>query len=162
MSKDILLIERGNGGDFVLDTVKNDIVTITGFQNMVYLALFGGNVDQSTKQYNAGEQRFDWWGNSTLFNRSKSSQMNSSTERILLNTALTTQGRLIIEQAVKSDLSFMRDIADVTVSVTFPLVDRVEIKVKLDKPQSEENSELTFLWSSTLNELINDNRYITL
>lgn len=159
MAYDLLLIERGDGGDFKINPTRTDLETVTGFQNMVYLALFGGNVEQSTKQYLAGEQRFDWWGNSTLFRNRQNSQMNSTTERILRDTALNSQGRLIIEQAVKSDLKFMEDFAQVEVFVSLVDVDRVEINVKLIKPNSEADSEITFIWDSTLNELI-ENKYI--
>ena len=161
MSFDLLLIERGDGGDVVINSSRTDVTTISGFQNAVYLALSGGNVEQSTKQYLNGEERLDWWGNSTLFNQRPTSQMNSSTERTLRDVALTSQGRLIIEQAVKTDLRFMENFAQVEVFVSLELNDRIRINVKLIKPNLEADSVITFIWDSTLNELINDNKYVT-
>jgi len=159
MSYDLLLIERGSGGDLVINSKFTDLVTVTGFQNAVYLALFGGNVGQSTKRYVNGEQRLDWWGNSTIFNQSPNAQMNSSTERTLREVVLNSQGRLIIEQAVKSDLKFMQDFAQVGVGVYFELNDRIRIEVKLTKPNSAQENEISFIWDRTVNELTINNQY---
>jgi hypothetical protein len=38
---DILIFETGNGGDMMLR--NNDIVTVEGYENQPYLAMFGGN-----------------------------------------------------------------------------------------------------------------------
>jgi len=161
MSYDLLLIERGSGGDLVINSKFTDLVTVTGFQNAVYLALFGGNVGQSTKRYLNGEQRLDWWANSTIFNQSPNAQMNSLTERTLREVVLNSQGRLIIEQAVKSDLKFMQDFSEVEASVYLELNDRIRIEVKLTKPNVEQENEITFVWDRTLNELQTNNQYTT-
>ena len=57
---DLKLIETGNGGDLVKNS--KDLEVIFGFQNMPYLALFGGNPGFSTPtQRPENSQAFDWW-----------------------------------------------------------------------------------------------------
>jgi phage gp46-like protein len=156
-----MLISTGDGGDYVITDNNQDLQKVTGFQNMVYLALFGGNIEQSTKTYDVGETRFDWWGN-TYFQQTPAAQMNSRTERLLRDSALTSQARLQIEQAVKQDLTFMQEFAEVGVSVTFPELDRVKIVVNLDKPTQELSNQFTFLWDNSKQEVTLNDLYLTL
>jgi phage gp46-like protein len=161
MSLDILLVESGNGGDFVLNSSRRDLETVRGFQNMIYLALFGGNIEQSTKTYRAGELRFDWWGNS-LIPELEIAKMNSRTERLVRSSSLTSQSRLEIEQSVLQDLSFMKEFATLEVTVVFPNIDRVEIRIELNELTSQESEQYTFLWDVTGEELAVNNPYTTL
>lgn len=161
MSIDILLVESGNGGDFLITKDQKDIETIQGYQNMIYLGLFGGNVEQSTKTYAVGEQRFDWWGNS-LLQQFPNAQMNSRTERLLRESAFTSQTRLEIQQAVIEDLRFMQAFADLEVFVSFPNIDKVEIRVNVTKPDGEISATYAFLWDATQQELTTNNRYTTI
>src|SRR4051812_18891907 len=113
---DLQLLETGNGGD--VNKKGKDLSVIYGFQNMPYLAMFGGNVQSSTPGKRLPtEQASDWWGNALLTN-DIGHQMNSETERALMTTLLTSSGRLKIEQAVKKDLSFMKEFAEVTSDVS--------------------------------------------
>lgn len=150
---DLALIEnRGNGGDFVRKT--KDLLVIEGFQNMPYLALFGGNKAASTPVKRIiTEQAFDWFGNS-LFIQLPAAQMNSETERVLDNVALTSSGRVIIENSVKKDLAFMETFAVVTVVVTIPTVDKVRISITLRKPDNLQSKEFVYIWDQTKKELL--------
>src|SRR5688572_6826679 len=104
---DLKLIVDGNGADIVKTT--KDLVVISGLQNMVLLALFGGNVEASTPTKRLPtEQAGDWWGNSLFFPDDPERQFNSLTERTLNTVALTSSGRVRIEQAVLKDLEFMK------------------------------------------------------
>jgi hypothetical protein len=161
MSIDILLVESGNGGEFLITKDQKDIETIQGYQNMIYLGLFGGNVEQSTKTYAVGEQRFDWWGNS-LLQQFPNAQMNSRTERLLRESAFTSQTRLEIQQAVIEDLRFMQAFSDLEVFVSFPEIDKVEIRVNVTKPDGELSATYAFLWDATQQELTTNNRYTTI
>lgn len=150
---DIQLIETGNGGDFV--KTSKDLSIIFGFQNMIYLGLFGGNVEASSPTFRVeSEQAFDFWGNSLVFKDNKSLQFNSETERILNNVALNSSGRLRIEDAVKKDLEFMSEFANVVVSVSLLGLDKVEISILVVKPDNVQDVSFIYIWDSTNRELI--------
>ena len=123
---DVKVIETGNGGDLTKN--GNDLAMVFSFENMVYLALFGGNKAAVTPQKRiSSEQAFDYWANSLLFPEDTGLQFNSITEKTLETTALTSVGRLTIEDAVKSDLEFMAAFAEVSVSSQIVSSDRIDI-----------------------------------
>jgi hypothetical protein len=149
---DIKLIETGNGGELAKKT--KDLFVIHGFENMPYLALFGGNVEASTPSKRvANEQAFDWWGNALLAPNSPERQMNSLTERTLNNTALTSSGRILIENAVKRDVAFMKPFAKVDVSVTILDFHRVKILLLIKEPSNLQRKEFVYIWDATRKEL---------
>lgn len=152
MSLDLLIEETLNGGDSV--KIGNDLSVIYGFQNMPYLALFGGNPGFITPQNRLlNEQAFDYWGNSLFMFNQREVQFNSLTEYTLNNTVLNSNGRYIIEQAVISDLQFMTKFCIVSVSVVIPDVDRVNIGVRIQQPDNQENKDYIFIWDATNKEL---------
>lgn len=149
---DLKVIETGNGGDFV--KVARDLVTINGFESMPYLALFGGNVAASSPNVRLEtEQDFSWWGNSLLMPNDKTLQFNSDTERALNTIPLTSSGRVLIEQAVRRDLEFMREFAIVKVIVSIPATDKVIIGVRIEQPDNLQRRDFIFIWDATKNEL---------
>src|SRR6478609_1664123 len=110
---------EGNGGDIKM--LKNDLAIVYGNENQVYLALFGGNVEQNTPAIPTITQTNDYWGNSLFWTNNAAQQFNSNTERILNTTALNSAGRVKIENAVKDDLKYLQDTGvQVTVNVTLP------------------------------------------
>lgn len=148
---DLEIIETLNGGDFV--KTARDLSVISGFENMPYIALFGGNVKESTPtKRNPNEQRFDYWANE-LLSDSEDTQFNSETERILNTTALNSNGRVVIDQAVKRDLKFMTEFAQVGVSVTLPSPDHVLIAIILNQPDNLQDRGFVFIWDATKKEL---------
>lgn len=150
---DLELIETGDGGDIV-KTAK-DISVIYGLQNMPYLALFGGNIEASTDiRRLPNEQAYDYWANSLLFRDNSSIQYNSLTERTLHQVALTSAGRLQIEQAVLQDLQFMKAFTKVAVSVAIIATDKVRIGVKIQEPDNVEQKVFVFIWDATKRELV--------
>lgn len=149
---ELLLVETGDGGDFLY--FGKELVRIGGFQNMPYLAMFGGNVAGNTGDYVTPQQRFDYWGNDLFLNQQPSIQFNSDTERLLNNIELSSSSRLIIEQTVKNDLKFMRDFADVNVSVSIEGINRVKISIQLSEPDNLESNEFIYIWDATENELV--------
>lgn len=149
---DLLLIEKGDGGDFV--RTKHDFRGIDGFQNMVYLALFGGNIQASTPtQRLPSQQAFDWWGNNLLMPNDQGIQFNSETERVLMKTPLNSSGRLLIEDAVRNDLKFMKEFATVAVAVSIISDNRLVIGVQAQEPDNVEKRDFIFLWDATNKEL---------
>ncbi len=150
--KDIKIVENGNGGDWELK--GNDLAMIDGFQNMPYLAMFGGNVEASTSGPKIpDEQALDWWGNNLLDANNYSVQMNSELERMLNNVALSSEGRLLIKQAAMKDLQFMTAFSILTVDVSLPLLDRVKIEIKIQEPTNKQSTEFVYLWDATKQEL---------
>lgn len=145
------MIETGDGGDYVLK--GSNLELIDGFQNMPYLALFGGNVESSTREFRPTEQRFDWWGNTLLMFNNSAIQMNSATERILNNSALSSSARLQIEQAIKTDLEFFKGFSTVNVSASITATDRIEINIEILEPETQESTEFVYIWDATEREL---------
>ena len=149
---DLELIEQGDGGDLI--KTSNDLSVIYGFENEVYIALFGGNVVEDTPQKrNPVDQDLSFWGNNLLNPNEKSVQYNSKTERALSKIPLTSAGRALIEQAVRDDLSYLSAIGTVTANVAINGVDRLEIDVTIQQPASTAQN-FTYLWDATKQELI--------
>lgn len=148
---DLEVVETKNGGDLVFK--QRDLSVIFGFQNMVYLAMFGGNVEASTPQTRIeSEQAFDWFGNS-FFPNEDSVQMNSNTERVLGQVALNSFGRSLIEKAIKKDLDFMKSFASVTVSVVIASSNRAEISIKIIRLDNQTERQFIYIWDATNSEL---------
>lgn len=170
---DLQLIETGNGGDLVLkgqivslETLKNapprvnDLVLIYGFENMIYIGLFGGNVAQSTPETRApNEQCFDWWGNTLLMPNLPTQQFNSETERALNSYSLTSGNLIFIQNAVNADLEFMQPFAKVTVNVAIIGVDKVRLQILVKEPGNITDKEFLYIWDGTKQDLIGSPNY---
>ena len=149
---DLEVLETGNGGDIVKNI--SDLSVIDGFQNMAYLALFGGNPNHSTPVERLHDvQMFDWWGNDLLLKENPKLQFNSLTEQTLMNVSLNNDGLAVVKQAVTRDLEFMKEFADLDISTSIISNDKVEIKVVIEQPDNEQNKSFVFLWDSTNSEL---------
>jgi len=149
---DLKVVENGDGGD--LEQLGADLAVIGGLQNMVYLGLFGGNVEQSTEGAKPeDEEAFDWWGNNLLMPNDKSIQFNSGFERALREIPLNSAGRIELEEIAKSDLEFMSDFAIVTVTISIETEDRLEIFVRAQEPDNLQSTEFIFIWDATKEEL---------
>ena len=146
---DIAIHESGTGGDFTL--IGGDIETIKGITNQVYLALFGGNYEQSTSADVANQkERFDWWGNNYL---APENQFNSSFERTINDITLNSAGINRLVGAAKKDLQFLSDYADIEVSGSIVGINRFELQVILKEPDKK-TTKIVFLWDGTKNEII--------
>ena len=144
--QDVLILETLNGGD--LNKVAGDLALAKGWENMPYIALFGGNVRQSTPTERVdGEQNLDWFGNA--FETETGLQINSQTERVLSQVNLNSNGRILIEQAVNADLEFMREFATVNVEVSIISDDRVQIDIDVIEPTNLQNKQYRYIWDST-------------
>jgi len=149
---DVEVIESGNGGDLVKKA--KDLSVIFGFENMIYLAMFGGNVEASTPSKRLeSEQGFDFWGNNLLWPNDSSVQFNSITERRLKEVALSSSGRVQIEQGIKQDLQFMSSFAEVTVSATIISTDRLRVSIIVKRIDNLQEREFIYIWDSTISEL---------
>ena len=70
---DLKLKETGSGGDLIFN--GNDLEVVEGFQNMPYLGMYGGNLEQNTKEFLPDEQRFDCWFNNLLLLKNSNIQL---------------------------------------------------------------------------------------
>jgi phage gp46-like protein len=133
---DVAIVETLNGGDVQLN--GNDLAVINGIENMIYLALFGGNVEASTQTRFVQVQSFDYWANALFMKNTPSQQFNSETERALNNTPLTSSGRVLIENAIKKDLDFFKNVgATVDITVLIVATDKITINIKVTIPQEQ-------------------------
>lgn len=97
--RDIKIISTLDGGDLVKQ--GNDIATVSGVENVPFLAMFGG----------AG------WCLNFVTDR----PFQSRTETVLRSVVLNSDGRLKIQEAVNADLAFLNDIAGTTWSTVISL-----------------------------------------
>ena len=143
---DVLLVETLNGGDILVK--GNDLAAAQGFENMPYLALFGGNLEASTPNVRvSGEFNEDYWGNSIFM--PKSAMANSDTERKLQNEPLTSAGRVRIQGVVRKDLKFMQAFAEVSVNVVVVSDDIVNINIRILQPNNIQAKEFQYIWDGT-------------
>ena len=150
---DLKMIETGSGGDIIFN--GSDVEVIDGFENMPYLGIYGGNIEQNTKEFLPGEQHFDFWANNLLMLKNESIQFNSDFERLLMNIALTSSSRIDIEETIKKDLEFMKEFSTVDVSASIISTDRLSIFIKITQPDGEQTKEFVYIWDATKNELSN-------
>ena len=152
---DLVLYETGNGGDLVATTA--DLDKTASFYNMIYLALFGGNVEASTRGDELpNEERFDYWANSLIFPEEPGLQFNSNTERVLNESPITSASRLRIEEVVKDDLKFMEEFGGVEVYTEILGIDQLGITAIIIEPDAIENKVFRFIWDATKKQLITD------
>ncbi len=150
---DILLAETGDGGDFAI--LNNDLLLGESLYQQIYLALFGGNIEASTKaSYLESEERFDYWGNSLVWNEVKTKQFNSETERTLQNVALNSSGRLKIIQSVNKDLEYLKDIVNLTVDASILSVNKLRIIIEFTQLSNQQDKVLQLVYDNAKGELI--------
>jgi hypothetical protein len=150
---DILLFEAGAGGDFAI--INDDLAMGETLYEQIYLALFGGNIEASTKlNYLPTEERNDYWGNSLIWKDQKDLQFNSETERAIQNNALNSSGRLKILQAVETDLAYLKSMLKMTTEVQILGRDNLQIIVNFTEVQNQQNRALKLVYSNAKNEII--------
>ncbi len=93
------------------------------------------------------------WGNSLFLPNDTGLQFNSETERALDEIALSSSGIVLIEQAVRRDLAFMKEFAIVTVAVAQVAIDRIAIAIRIQIPDNLQRRDFIFIWDATRLEL---------
>lgn len=130
---DISIYESKDGGELYI--LNDDLSATNCISNQVYLALWGGNIQENTtEQTNKQAIRNDWWGNDLM---APSNQFNSNTERILRDIVITSAGISIVENAIKKDLSFLDEYYDIEINVVMVNHNRIEIDIDLAEPDSK-------------------------
>lgn len=153
-TKDLSIYLSSNGGELLL--LENDLVLSESIFNQVILALFGGNVEASTRgDEPINTERLDYWQNSLFNSNSQAKQMNSETEFLLSNLTLNSSNRLKLIQAIKNDLQYLSKLAIINVDVFFE-TNKIKIIIKFDK--NDNTSEFfSFIYDNSKNEIIIDN-----
>ena len=150
---DIQLFETGAGGDFAI--VSDDLLMGESLYQQIFLALFGGNIEASTKiSYLSTEERFDYWGNSLIWNNEKTKQFNSETERAIQNNVLNSSGRLNIIQAVNVDLEYIKTLIVFSVDVQIMGRDNLKIIVSFSDLSNQQDKALEVVYNNAKNEVI--------
>lgn len=138
------IYDNGNGGKIYFN---KDIFTSNSIYTIVYLKLFGGNIEQNTELKKEVDIDYSWWGNFKTQN--KSTWINSNTERQLNGMTINQKNLVLLEDAIKEDLISLGKI-DVEISVVS--INRLSIKITID--QKNETKELELLWDDTKKEVI--------
>jgi phage gp46-like protein len=131
---DLAVIETLNGGD--LQVVGNDLATIDGLENQIYLSLFGGNPGYPSKNRVDQVESLDWWGNNLLMANDQGLQFNSIFEYKLNRVTLNSLGRIELEEAAKKDLEYLSPYAKLTVSISIVSDDRIQMSIRIDPKDS--------------------------
>jgi len=146
---DIMIYESGSGGDLRIE--NDDIISISGLTNQVYLALFGGNIEQSTSDdLSELDQRLDWFGNELL---DEEFQFNSLFEKRLTEVALNSAGISLLEDAALEDLKYLKKYANIEVEGSIVGINKFQLEVDLQEPD-QQSTKVKFIWDGTKQELI--------
>jgi len=153
ITTDINLFETGAGGDFSI--VDDDLLMGESLYQQIFLALFGGNIEASTKiSYLDTEERFDYWGNSLVWKNELTKQFNSETERTIQNTTLNSSGRLSIIQAINVDLAYLKSLMNYTIDVQILGRDNLRIIVSFSQKTNQQDKVLQLVYDNAKNEII--------
>lgn len=151
MIADLMIYENGSGGE--LNLLNEDLETIQGLTNQVYLALFGGNIEQDTSDdLNELDQRLDWWGNSLLV---KENQFNSIFERTLKTTVLNSASIISLENAAKEDLKFLEEYTEIEIEAQITGVNKLDLYVTVTEPD-QQSIKVKFVWDGTKQTVIRE------
>lgn len=126
--KDVLLIETLAGGD--IGVSGNTVVNDETLSNIVYLALFGGNVGKSTRLAKKGEFREYYWGNDyTIFGDSK---MDSGFEYALQTIPLSSGAKVKLESIAQEDLKcLLKYFKSYSVKISLIYVDYITLDIEM-------------------------------
>jgi len=152
-TKDINLFEGGSGGEMRI--LNSDLLMAETIYQTIYLALYGGNVEQDTTEDESDlEENFDYWGNQLFYSNNPDKWFNSQTERVLSTVALNGEGRKLIEDAVNADLQFLNNVVNFEVEVSISSNNRAEIAIFISEFQNQSDRQLKMVWENSRNELI--------
>jgi hypothetical protein len=152
-TKDINLFEGGSGGEMRI--LNSDLLMAETIYHTIYLALYGGNVEQSTTSEETDlEENFDYWGNQLFYSNNPDKWFNSQTERTLSTVSLNGEGRKLIEDAVNADLQFLNNVVNFEVEVSISSNNRAEIAIFISEFQNQSDRQLKMVWENSKNELI--------
>lgn len=138
MAFDFKILVGQNGADFV--NLGNDLAITTSVSTMLFLSMFGGNIEASTVQGRRPDDDKSYWAND--LEEDPSRYFNSLTERTIRDTALNSAGRTKIENAIKEDVKFLNNYFTITVTVEILSDDLLRIKLFLTQIDTGREEEL--------------------
>jgi len=151
---DRVIYESGNGGSRAIQ--NNTIATTESLYTMVYLKLFGGQVEVNPNPNpKTGQLNKGWWGND--INDDPTNWITSDTERVLRGATTTSTQLNEIRKAVERDLKSIEKYGEIDVFVTSQSKNRISIEITIT--QSETESDIQITWDATNNEVI-ENRIL--
>lgn len=138
---DVLLRPTEDGGE--IQFIGGEPTLSDGLESAAFLSLFGGNERDSG---DAEGERFQWWANfeEPVADR----RLRSKTQSLLKALSAVPYNLTRIEDAAKSDLSWMEAElgAKVTVSASIPDLDRVLLEVEIAVGTTKYNFEFKSNW----------------
>jgi len=139
---DIWLFNTTDGGE--INHVNGEPELTGGFETMIYLCLFGGNLDDDGTE---ATKKYTWWGN--IDEQDPDKIYVSRTQDILRGIPLITGNLPIIKAAVLEDLKVFSDagIANkIEVTVSIPALNTLKIEGSIEADGLETQFEFTENW----------------
>ncbi len=137
-----MLFQTPDGGEV---QVTNGVVALDDSPfTAVYISLFGGNIDDSGDTSTDSEQ---WWGNYS--ESDPVLHLRSRTQAILIGLPAIPANLVRVEEAVSSDLEWMKaDIAEsIDVAASLPARNTVRIQILITgRDGVEQNFDFTRPW----------------
>lgn len=147
---DFVLYETLNGGSKFFYDKKKDLQTTRSLFTYVYVLLMGGNVESSTTgAEQPREKRLDFWGNAAFYPNIPEKWINSSFERAINKTELSSVGRIKLEQALNDDLRKLRIYGKVNASVAITGANRINAEISM-----QDVGVFSLTWDANINEKI--------
>jgi len=138
---DVVLRQTINDGE--ISVVDGIVAMDGGLETSVYLALFGGNEDDTGTVNDPNE----WWGNRLETDEART--YRSATQNLLKSLPVTAANLLRLTGAVKTDLQYLLDeniASSVSAAVTIPALNKVQINIDIEAQGVESSFEFVAVW----------------
>ncbi len=124
---DVLMFNAPDGGEIL---VENGVVALSdGLETAAYLALFGGNSDDSG---DAAESPLQWWGNHDELNPAR--KYRSRFQYLMFRLPPITSNLLRLEEAALADLqpTFEGVATNISVRCSMPAINRIAVTINFE------------------------------
>lgn len=141
---DVRLFNTQDGGE--INFVNGHLEMTAGFETMIFLCLFGGNIEDDGLENN----KKTWWGNLNIDNPDH--RYISRFQNLARGLPLTSNSLRRLEDAALSDLNVFKTsgiAGEVSAVTSIPVRNRLKLTVDVNSP-SGESSHVEFLlnWQS--------------
>ena len=143
---DVVLYQSDNDGDI---NIVGGITEMTaGFDTMIYLTLYGGNVEDPGRD----DKSKQWWGNWTEPDPAR--HYRGEYQNLIQGLPASSANLVLVEGAAKRDIerAFVdTKIADsVTVSASIPKRNQIKLTIAITAEGKRSDYEFTENWESTI------------
>lgn len=141
---DVLFFHTPDGGE--LDLVNGQIRLTNGYEGCAYLALFGGNSDDSGDEVDVRKQ---WWGN--VDEPDPARQYRSEFQYLLRTLALVSGNLVLFEEAAERDLAraFGGVASLVAARCSIPAPRRIQVDINIEVDGATHAFDITEHWGET-------------